>query len=386
MRWCAYLPRQSAPRTDAPGTARESPGLAPLSVRQLRVLLGAVVRELFWGLPSVAREVRMWRSKMLAIPDPSLRSDAASSLAHKRTHTDGAALFWIIPRARNLALLRLLAAYEIMCDFLDCVSERGACWGQENGRQLHLALIDALIPGGATSDYYRYHDCRADGGYLRALVDICRECCRLLPDYERVRALVLQEAMRAQVLAINHDLDPARRDRDLREWAARERAEDHDVEWFEFTGAASAPLTIHALLALSAEAIRCEEEIARVHRAYLPWISAATTMLDSFVDQLEDAENGDHSYVGHYESQSRATERIDRLMRHSLIEAGKCERAEHHILITACMAAMYLSKNSAYSGALRADTETLVRAGGSLTRLLLPVLRLWRIVYAQRSS
>lgn len=386
MRWSACLPGQSVPRTNASGITREFSNPAPLSVRQLWVLLGAVIRELLWGLPAVAREVRVWRSKVMAIPDPSLRADAASSLAHKRTHTDGAALFWIIPRARNLALLRLLAAYEIMCDFLDCVSERGAQWGQQNGRQLHLALVDALIPGGAPSDYYRYQPLRRDAGYLRALVDVCRECCSLLPDYEQVRALVIQEAVRGQVLAINHDLDPRRRDADLRKWAARERAETYEVEWFEFTGAASAPLTIHALLALSAEAIRPECEVARVHRAYLPWISAATTMLDSFVDQLEDTVNGDHSYVGHYRSRRQATERIARLLRRGLVEAGNCERAEHHILIAACMAAMYLSKNSAYSDVLRADTGVLVRAGGSLTRLLLPILRLWRIAYSQRAS
>lgn len=388
MRWCAYLLGQSAPRTDAPGITRASSNPAPLSARQLAVLFGAAVRELLWGLPAVAREVRVWRSVVMAIPDPSLRADAASSLAHKRTHTDGAALFWIIPRARNLALLRLLAAYEIMCDFLDCVSERGAQWGQENGKQLHLALVDALIPGGAKSDYYLHHPWRRDGGYLCALVEVCRECCCKLPGYEQVRPLVLREAVRAQVLAVNHELDPTRRDEDLRKWAQRERAESYDVEWYEFSGAASAPLTIYALLALSAEADCSSKpgEIARVHGAYLPWISAATTMLDSFVDQLEDAENGDHSYVGHYPCRKQATERIARLLRRSLLAASKCRRAEHHILIAACMAAMYLSKNSAYSAALRDDTEALVRAGGSLTRLLLPILRLWRILYAQKAS
>jgi hypothetical protein len=35
---------------------------------------------------------------------------------------------------------------------------------------------------------------------------------------------------------------------------------------------------------------------------------------------------------------------------------------------------------------MRAGTARLARAGGTLTRLLVPVLRLWRIAYAQRSS
>jgi hypothetical protein len=35
---------------------------------------------------------------------------------------------------------------------------------------------------------------------------------------------------------------------------------------------------------------------------------------------------------------------------------------------------------------MRAKTRRIVDAGGSLTRALLPILRLWRIAYAQRST
>ncbi len=54
------------------------------------------------------------------------------------------------------------------------------------------------------------------------LVEVCRECCRKLPSYWAIRPLLVREAIRAQVLAINHDLDPALRDADLRKWASRD--------------------------------------------------------------------------------------------------------------------------------------------------------------------
>ena len=62
------------------------------------------------------------------------------------------------------------------------------------------------------SDYYRYHPWREDGGYLRALVEACRRGCAALPSYGRVRPLVVREARRAQVLALNHDTEPLGRD------------------------------------------------------------------------------------------------------------------------------------------------------------------------------
>jgi tetraprenyl-beta-curcumene synthase len=328
--------------------------------------------------------VRAWRARAAEIPDPQVRHDALSSLARKRGHTDGAALFWILPRARSLSLLRLLVAYEIMWDFLDGVNEHGATAGQTNGLQLHLALIEALDPNRPISDHYRHHPWRDDGGYLRALVEVCRQGCTQLPSYERVRPLLVREAVRAQVLGINHDLAPARRDETLREWAAKERSEKLGVDWFELTGAASASLTVHALLALGAEPACTDRDIGQIHSAYSPWISAATTMLDSYVDQSEDAANGDHSYIAHYHTPRFAAQRIRELIQRGLLEAGALPSGERHTLIVACMVAMYLSKDSARTQAMRETTKSLMSAGGSLTRVLLPILRLWRIAYAQR--
>jgi tetraprenyl-beta-curcumene synthase len=60
-------------------------------------------------------------------------------------------------------------------------------------------------------------------------------------------------------------------------------------------------------------------------------------------------------------------------------------RGRRHAVLVACVVSMYLSKDSARTEQAREQTGRLVRAGGSLARLLAPVLRLWRIAYAQRS-
>lgn len=323
-----------------------------------------------------------------------------SALARKRGNTDGAALFWTIPRARSLPLLRVLVAYQILWDFLDCVNERGAQAGQANGRQLHLALIEAFEPGGPVSDYYRYHPWREDGGYLRALVEACRENCAELPSYARVCPALITEAVRARVLGINHELDAVLRDAELREWAARLREYSSvaqtqcvsvrkgwsDASWFELTAAASASLTIFALLALGAEPRCAELDIERTRDAYFPWIATTATMLDSYVDQVEDNANGDHIYISHYNSPQSVKWRIRGLIQRSLSEARKLPDGERHELVVASMVAMYLSKDSARTDEMRATTASFVNAGGSLTKTLLPILRLWRIAYAQCSA
>jgi tetraprenyl-beta-curcumene synthase len=362
------------------------PDPLPLSPRQVTALLAAATRELLWGLPAVACEIHDWRARALRIPDAPIREDALSSIDRKRGHADGAALFWILPRRRDLSLLRMLVRYQIIWDFLDSVNEHGASAGTANGRQLHLALIEALDPGRPISDYYRYHPWQEDGGYLRALVEACRRGCATLPSYERVRPLLLREARRAQVLALNHDLDPRDRDRALRAWAASECSGEQRVSWFELSSAASASLTIHAFLALAAQPACTERELRRTCAAYFPWISGVATLLDSYVDQAEDELNGDHRYVAHYASRALAEARVRDLVRRSTAEARRLRDGHRHAVIAACMVAMYLSKDSARTPEMRAGTANIARAGGSLTRVLLPVLRVWRIGFAQRGA
>jgi tetraprenyl-beta-curcumene synthase len=359
---------------------------APHTLRQVWALLTAATRELLWGLPAVSRELDGWRSRAQTIPDAPLRADALGSIAHKRDHAEGAALFWTLPRRRDLRLLALLVAYQTAWDFLDDVSEHGASAGERNGRQLHLALSEALDPSASISDYYRHHPCRHDGGYLRALVHACREGCATLPSYSRVRAPIATGVARCSVQRLNHDPDPQRRDAALREWAAREFPGEQALEWFELTAAASA-FTPHPLLALAAQPSCDRDDVARVNGAHFPWVSLAIAMLDSYADRLEDRASGSHSYISHYPSGEAALERLREIVARAAHEARAPRDGPRHVVIVGCMIAMYLSKDSAGTPAMRESSRSLARAGGSLTRLALPIVRAWRVtgVCGQRS-
>ncbi len=341
---------------------------------------------MFWGLRAVAKEVDAWQRQAVRIPDARIRSDALGALVRKRPHLDGAALLWILPRRRNRHLLRLLVTYELILEFLDNMNERAAHAGLANGCQLHLALIEALQPDTPMSDYYRHHPWRDDGGYLRMLVQACREHCQCLISYPRVRQLAIREASRAQVLALNHDPDPDRRDAALRGWVEREFPGERPSNWFELSGAATAPLTIHMLLALAAEPICSDQEISDACQVYFPGLSLIATMLDSYVDQAQDIESDCHSYIGHYPTPELATQRICELIRRSIDEARRLRNGHRHVVVAACMIAMYLSNDRAQEPKRWRASMEMARAGGALTTLLLPILRIWRTAYALRSA
>lgn len=347
--------------------------------------MGAATRELLWGLRAVSREVDCWRRRAAAIPDVALREDALDALICKRSDIDGAALFWILPRHRSPHLLRLLARFEVVADFLDSADERAASVGVASGCCLQRALADALDSRGPVRDYYACHPWRDDGDYLRTLVDACRRDCILLPAYTRVRSPAIRAAELASVQALNHEPDPTWRAMLLQVWAARERPHRMQSSWFELTAAASAWLTVLALLALAAEA-SCEERDCEDAVAAYFWISMTATMLDSYADMADDAVCAGHSYVAYYGSEELAVQRLRELVRRSMDEVRPLRNGPKHAVIAACMVALYLSKDSARAPHLREQTRSLVHAGGSLTRLLLLVLRVWRTAYALRST
>lgn len=362
-----------------PGPSVDPTSLTPA---QLQALLGAAWRELSWGLHAVSREIERWRALAASIPERLIRADALYALNHKRGHADGAALFAILPRHRNPRLLALLVAYETIVDFLDNVSERHPT--QQNGVQLHRALFDAVDPGCATGDYYRFHPWCDDGGFLLALVHECQHGCRSLASFERVRRLVGREARRALVLGINHDTCADRRDDALRAWAAREFPDELKFAWFELSGAASATLVVHGLLALAVEPDVTDTSVNDWYDAYWPWIALATTMLDSYVDQADDATTANHSYIAHYPDREAAIARLRESIRRAMLAARALPGGERHAVIVGCMVAMYLSKPDARASGLRSTTVVLAREGGALLRLLVPILRTWRWAYGQQ--
>jgi tetraprenyl-beta-curcumene synthase len=365
---------------------------APLSAAQLQSLARAATRQLLWGLPAASAELRKWRGRAVEIPDQAIRGVAVGALDRKRGNTHGAGMFWTLPRVRNPDLLRLLVTYQVMWDYLDSIGERGATVETAGARQMHLALVDALDPGGPTSDYYRHRPGCGDGGYLCALVHACRQYCLRLPSFQRVRPLLVCEAARVNVQAINHDPNAASRETALREWVARELSSDagrgqfDEVEWFELAAAAGANMAIYALLGIGAEPALSDLHVQRIRDTYFPWVSAVVTMLDSYVDQREDIDNGDQVYIAHYRTPELATRQVCELIRRSFTAASALPNGERHALIVACMIAMYLSKDSARTREMQGTTRSFLNAGGSLTEILLPILRTWRIAYKQRSA
>lgn len=357
----------------------------PLTPAQVLALFGSAARELRVGLRAVSFEISHWRSRAHRIPQPEIRERALESLNSKRGHIDGAALFWILSPRPSLALLRVLVAYDILCDYLDSLTEHPE-GNPGSARQLHVAMTDALRPGLRRGPYLPSMSDRDDGGYLQGLVASCQSSCAALPAFAAAQPYALREAERAAtVLPANH-LPAPERDLALRAWAEHEFPGHDTLAWFELSAAASTWLAVQAALALAADPHCTAAQVAETCAAYFPWCSLAGTMLDSYVDEDDDLRTGNHRYVAHYPDRETMVDRVGSSITQSARSLRALPQGPRHTLILACMVAMYLSKDSARAADRRASTRRLAASGGSLTRLLVPILRAWRIRYGQQNA
>jgi hypothetical protein len=186
------------------------------------------------------------------------------------------------------------------------------------------------------------------------------------------------------VQSLNHHPDPARRDAALEAWARSLPGADPALEWFELAAAASGFLP-HVLLVLAAERSCREHDVSETLAAYFPWISLALTMLDSYNDWCEDLAGGAHSYISHYGHPASAVQRLCEIVDHAARRARALPDGSRHGTLIACMVAMHLSRPTAWTADMRHHTRAIANAGGSLTRVLLPLARVWRATHLRRA-
>lgn len=350
-----FLSRHDNP---TPGTAR----------------LFATAAQRYWlQVFPAAREVkRELLQRAESIPDPILREDAIASHRDKGSNSEGlAALAILAPAATRRDVARSLVAYQLMLDYLDCVSERPSEDPIENGTRLHCAFEVALDPDAAHVDYYALAPRGDDGGYLIALIEACRTPLRTLPSFAAVRDPLLRQArLCCESQALYHAQRFVPLEERLVDWAERTAAEarvEGQLEWWEVVGAAAASsLTVAALLTVAATPGQTSLDADAVEAAYFPWASGLNALLDSLVDLDEDPE--DASHLRRYESLDVGAERMGAIASSARAGVSRLPAGDWHEAIMAAMGAHYLVRPEAWRPDRAAVSRSVLNALGPLAR------------------
>jgi tetraprenyl-beta-curcumene synthase len=319
--------------------------------------------------PSIRRESRYWRGRAEAIPDPVLRRLALEAQRIKRGNIEGSAAFAAFaPTEHRQDVVRAQVAFQSAYDFADTLSEQAHVDPVSNGRQLHQALMAALDHSGRQPDYYARNDRREDAGYLEEIVESCRSALNALPS----RASIIGPARRVATRIVAYQSlnlsEPQGGHRHLKRWALGETPLGSGLRWWETAASAGSSLGLFALIAAAAQpALRPCEAIA-IERAYWPSVGALHSLLDSLIDEPEDAAVAQRSLLDYYATPQEAAVRLQLLARSALRSVRSLPNAHEHVLVLAGMASFYLTAPQASSPAARLASCKVLETLGPIVK------------------
>jgi tetraprenyl-beta-curcumene synthase len=329
--------------------------------------------------PLVGRELRHWHERARQIPDPVLRHLALITQRVERGNYEGAAAYAVlVPHAYRAHVVRAVVAFQTTYDYVDTLSEQPSADPVANGRQLHLALLTALDPDSDHANYYEHASSNRDNGYIRQLVQACRDALRTLPSYAAVAQPVLRAASTIVAYqSLNHE-EASDRPRALAQWGAAVAPPDSGLHWWEAAAGGASSMTVFALIAAAAKPDLSAAETAATHEAYFPWISALHVLLDSLIDRAKDLEHGHHNLIDHYSSPVEAARRLGWIAARAVHSAEALPDGAHHALIVAAMTSFYLSAPDTAAPATRLAAKRVLETMGGRAAPTMAVLRAQR--------
>lgn len=315
-------------------------------------------------LPLVKQELKRWKNEALACEDPALSLQAINSISSKDFHCYGGAVFAIAGAQQEKHLIKLIVAYQTICDYLDNLCDRNDCLDGGAFRQLHIALQDALQPGTEKSNYYQYYPNQNDGGYLDKLVEECRTLVQKLPSYPAVQKEVLALVQYYIDLQVKKHISLSQREKSLMDWAENHLVSYPGIYWQEFAAASGSTLALFALLALAShhniEPQDCQETIA----AYFPWICGLHILLDYFIDQEEDRRGGDLNFTFYYTDNHETMQRLKLFIQQAHLQAGQIKDSIFAKTVVEGLLALYLSDTKIKSQGYQPMARELIKESG----------------------
>jgi tetraprenyl-beta-curcumene synthase len=317
-----------------------------------------------YTLPQVKRLLKYWQTEAAQCVDEELRVQALNSIAGKDFHCQGGAVFAVPYPEDEELLLKLIIAYQTLCDYLDNLCDRANCLDGVAFRELHDSLLDALTPGVEVHNYYRSYPYQDDGGYIAKLVEECRQCIEEMPSYMEVYPDLIQLAQIYIDLQVKKHIDWELREKTLIDWAKSHVSGHPDILWNEFAAASGSTLALFALFGLATQRNISRTDSQIMVQTYFPWICGLHILLDYFIDQDEDRAGGDLNFTFYYSDQKEMMDRLKIFIRQAHSRASQLPHPDFEKTVIEGLLAMYFSDKKVKRQGLDKMARELINESG----------------------
>lgn len=349
--------------------------------------IAQIYRKIF---PEVRTQLLYWEKRAEEIPNRELRKQALASMRQKRFHCQGGAVFALLAGENYREAVRFIVAYQTISDYLDNLCDRSNSQDPGDFAALHEALrhclsLHAEIPPG--SEYYRFRNDKEDGGYLRELVQTCREVLRKTKHYGSMEEELLRLCTLYCALQIHKHAPVSERVPRLRSWFREHKEWASDMDWHEFSACAGSTLGIFSLVSYGLTGKMTPELARKIAEGYFPYIQGFHILLDYLIDQEEDRAGGDLNFCFYYESEEIMLRRLFHFFRMAKLQAGQLPDAAFHQWIVKGLPGLYLSDGKVSRNAgLKRLAKPLIREGGWTGKFFYWQAKLYRLILNRKGK
>lgn len=309
-------------------------------------LMTKIYRRIF---PQVHKELQAWKERAQNIPNQELRNQALASIEDKTFHCEGGAIYAILAGEEWKEAIRFIVAYQTISDYLDNLCDRSTSLAPEDFRQLHLSMLDALVSENERKDYYAFRSEKDDGGYLNALVQTCQKSLAKMSDYKLIAPYTYELSSIYGDLQVHKHVKIEERIPRLQNWFDTYKHRWNDLSWYEFSACSGSTLGIFCLVSYGFGNYLNKELAKQIYNSYFPYMQGLHILLDYYIDQEEDLEEGDLNFCTYYDHEAHMKERFVYFIDQTKGHVEQLPHASFHQMVRKGLVGMYLADRKVQS-------------------------------------
>lgn len=172
-------------------------------------------------------------------------------------------------------------------------------------------MEDALSPENKAKNYYQYREEQDDGGeYLVNLVQTCQAVLREIDDYTDFQNHMIQLESLYSDLQVHKHVTHHERIPRLEKWFQEHQQKWPMLSWYEFSACTGSTLGIFCMVSYGLNNKMTTKLADNIFESYFPFLQGLHIMLDYFIDQQEDKEEGDLNFCNYYQNEDELEKRL----------------------------------------------------------------------------
>ncbi|QDP42182.1 tetraprenyl-beta-curcumene synthase family protein [Radiobacillus deserti] len=315
--------------------------------------------------PVVDQELRYWEKRAKQIPNVELSNQAQASIATKRFHCQGGAVFSLLAGKMWKEAITFIVAYQTISDYLDNLCDRSTSLDPEDFALLHQSMADALSPDHKVQNYYALREEQEDADYLVDLVTTCQKSLAKISNLSTIQPFLLELETLYSDLQVHKHVKIEERIPRLEKWFHEEKEKLPELHWYEFSACSGSTLGIFCLVSYAMGGKMTSKLADSVFKSYFPYMQGLHILLDYYIDQEEDKQEGDLNFCNYYESLENMETRFLHFIKETNKHVQSLPDKQFHEMVHTGLVGLYLADPKVKKLASgKKMTKRLLRASG----------------------